>query len=310
MRKKHSIHEQFKYTKFFTLPPSPFVVPLINASLYLLKKSVSTPKTVRKKEIKLSTPDGEAITLTILTPKNLQAPAPCLIYFHGGGFFMEEAPHHRKLTAEYAVKTGAVVVNVHYRITPQYPFPTPLKDSDLAVNWVFSHTDYLKINPDKIAIGGDSAGGTLAASVTLLRRDRKDKPFCFQILVYPVTDARMETSSMQEFDKTPLWNSKLNEMMWSLYVRKDSETNQKYASPMEAESFECLPDAYVEVNEYDPLRDEGLEYAEKLKEAGSEVETYVVEKGVHGYDTKTQSDLARKYVKKRITALNKAFSKK
>lgn len=306
---KRSIYQEFRSSKYFALPASPFIIPLVNGTLAIVRKTISLPKGLIEKKIALSTPDDERIKLRILTPEGVKKNAPCLIYFHGSAFFMTQAPHHKKLVAEYALRTGAVVVSVAYRLAPKDPFPTPLNDCDLATNWVFNHADYLGISTDHIAIGGDSAGGALAAGVSLLRRDRKDKPFCFQLLIYPVTDARMESPSMKEFDDTPFWSSRLNEMMWSLYVREDRLADQKYAAPLEAESFADLPDTYMEVCEYDPLRDEGLIYAQKIEAAGSKVERHIIKGVTHGYDMALKSELALSSIDKRVHALINAFSK-
>lgn len=150
------------------------------------------------------------------------------------------------------------MVFVDYRWAPRHAFPVGVEDCYAAFQWVYQKAEEIGIDPDKIAMGGDSAGGALAAAVCLMARDRKASKICFQMLIYPVTDARQVTESVKEFIDTPLWNGKQNQKMWKLYLGQGVHPNKAYASPMEAASFNNLPDAYIEVAEFDCLRDEGI----------------------------------------------------
>ncbi|UOQ87541.1 alpha/beta hydrolase [Gracilibacillus salinarum] len=209
------------------------------------------------------------------------------------------------LCADYALNTPCKVIFVDYRLLPKYKFPYGLEDCYAACKWVSSQAAKLNINKDKIAIGGDSADGALAAGVALLARDRQEFTINFQLLIYPVTDKKQSTDSMRMFHDTPMWNSKLNKKMWDLYLKNVLTDN--YASPIDAESHKNLPNAYVEVAEYDCLRDEGIEYAEALKNAQVSVQLNRTKGTVHGYDMVESSEIVVQNKALRIKALQNAF---
>ncbi|PRX75020.1 alpha/beta hydrolase family protein [Cohnella sp. SGD-V74] len=141
-----------------------------------------------------------------------------------------------------------------------------------------------------------------------MARDKGVVPgICYQLLVYPVTDARQTTESMRQYTDTPMWNAKLNKKMWDLYLKNGVEGPREYASPMEAASLDGLPDAYLEVAEYDCLRDEGIQYAEALRRSGVGVELHRTEGTVHGYDLEEKSGITLESKSRRIEALRKAF---
>lgn len=305
--KKHTIYENFNYMKLFTLPASPAVIPFVNLTLTSLRKLTPTKQSLSEKSLRMSSFDGELITLTLYWPKNKEKPEKCLLYFYGSAYFMKPTFHHKKWAMTYAEETGALVVFVHYRLAPKHPFPTPFLDCFQASEWLYNNAFRLGIDPEKIVIGGDSAGGALAASVAMMRRDKGLKNFASQFLIYPVTDARMTTPSMKEFDDTPVWTNQLNKMMWSLYIQDKPARDWKYAAPLEAASFDSLPPAYVEVCEFDPLRDEGLLYADALHQNGIYVDIAFVPKAIHGYDIPMNTPLSSAFKNRRLAALKKAF---
>lgn len=247
---------------------------------------------------------GEKIKLHVIKPREAEDNLPCMIYLHGGGFALKASPHHYNFAKRCAAAVPCKVVMVDYRLTPQYAFPTASEDAYAAYKWVVTYAEQLKIDTEKIIVAGDSAGGNLAAALTLMTRDRGIQTPCFQILIYPVTDRRMETSSMKEFTDTPMWNSKMNVQMWEQYLPDvESVEHIEYASPMEAESFEGMPPAYIEVAELDCLRDEGIAYAKRLEEIGIPVEFYELKGAVHGYDNAEGSPVIEEYYQKRIDAI-------
>lgn len=305
---QYRIHNDFKKLDNKSLPLYPVLLPLLNTFLGIMTKRTTIPDSIQLKKQKISGYQNGKIKLTIFEPIKIQKPAPCLVYFHGGGFVLKEAPYHRKLLADYAIETNCIVISVDYRLAPKYPFPTALEDCYAASKWTFEQADVLGIDKTKVAIGGDSAGGALAASVTLANRDRKDMDFCFQMLLYPVTDARQNTDSMKKFDDVPLWNAKLNKKMWEFYLKNGLPIKKEYASPMETHSFNNLPNAYVEVAEFDCLRDEGIHYAKALKKATSSIELNLTRGTIHGYDLIESSDIVLTNKNIRIKALQKAFN--
>ena len=198
---------------------------------------------------------------------------------------------------------------VDYRLMPHYKFPVPPEDVYAAYKWVVTYAEQLHIDPEKIIVAGDSAGGNLATVLSLMARDRGIQIPCLQMMIYPVTDRRMQTPSMEEFTDTPMWNAKLNAQMWEMYLGTEEELEEKkiehieYASPMEAESLEGLPATYMEVAEFDCLRDEGVAYAKRLEESGIPVEFYELKGAVHGYDNAEDSPIIEEYYEKRINAI-------
>jgi acetyl esterase/lipase len=305
---KYSIHKEITWLKFLTLPASPVIIPPVNAVLKTLHTLTRTDSDLNEQHIKLNTNDDESIRLTIYSPKNVSKSTPCLIYLYGSAYFMTPNYHHKKWAMIYAREARCKVVFVNYSLSPAHPFPTPFLDCYQAAEWVFDHAERLNIDPDRIAVGGDSSGGALAASVSIMRRDLGLKNFCFQFLIYPVTDGKMNSPSMMKFSDTPLWTSKLNKMMWSLYIKDPKDLDNKFAAPMEAVDFSSLPDAYIEVCEFDPLRDEGLLYADELNKAGIQTEVSLVPGAIHGFDMMMNTSLMEVAENRRIAALKAAFS--
>ncbi|NTV89551.1 MAG: alpha/beta hydrolase, partial [Clostridiales bacterium] len=248
------------------------------------------------------------LELTIFEPWGIGDGAPCLIYMHGGAFALQAAPHHKKLVCEYAEKTPCKVVYVDYRLAPRYRFPVGAEDCYAAFEWVCKNAGELGVDKNRIAVGGDSAGGALAAAVCLMSRDRSTAGICFQMLIYPVTDARQITESIKNYTDTPMWNSKLNAKMWELYLGDGKQDSRGYASPMEAPSLDGLPDSYIEVAEFDCLHDEGIAFAEALRKSGNQVELHKTAGTVHGFEIAEDSEIVRQCVIKRTEALKKALN--
>jgi acetyl esterase/lipase len=230
------------------------------------------------------------------------------VYFHGGGFALKAAPYHKRLMQAYALGAFCKVVFADYRLTPKHTFPAAFEDCCAAFEWVYANSEKLGIDRDRISIGGDSAGGALAASVCMMLRDRSHPvKIRLQLLVYPVTDAQQNTDSMKRYTDTPLWNSRLNEKMWRMYLNGGEAKRLEFASPAEAKSFNDLPPAYIETAEFDCLHDEGVAFAESLRNGGVEVELFQTEGTVHGYDVVLDSDVTRASIKRRIDALKRSF---
>ncbi len=286
---------------------SPALLPIANRFLAIGFHIKKIPDNVITTKMKIPGYKGELIQITVFEKRGIEKNAPCLIYYHGGAFYLKAAPYHKYLIGEYALKTPCKVVFVDYRLTPKYTFPVGLEDCYAAFEWVCKHADNLGIDSNRIAIGGDSAGGALCAAVTQMARDRKAPKICFQMLVYPVTDAKQNTETIKKYTDTPLWDSKANSRMWKMYLSDGDFSQQDYASPMEATSFVDLPDAYVEVSEYDCLRDEGILYAEALEKSGCQVELNKTEGTIHGFELAEQSKITIEAINRRVKALQRIF---
>ncbi len=252
-------------------------------------------------------PDGNRIPTLIIRPRGVSGVLPCLYDIHGGGFIFAAAPYHYTLAKEYAARVGCAVVFPDYRLAPQHPYPAAAEDCFAVYRWLLQNARVLQIDPERIAIGGDSAGGDLTAAVTLMARDRGEKLPCFQMLIYPVTDRRMQTESTKRFPDTPVWSARDSVKMWAYYLPQLPAEHVEYASPLEAPSVAGLPPAYLEVAEFDSLRDEGLAYGRRLEEAGIEVQYHETHGTPHGFEFITNAPITRAAVAHRVEVLKKVL---
>jgi acetyl esterase/lipase len=223
-------------------------------------------------------PEGAPeVPVRIYTPKNGEGDLPGLIYLHPGGFVSGSIDGFHANVSRIAAETGAVVVSVEYRLAPEHPFPAGLEDSYAALVWTAGHASELGIDPDRLGVAGESAGGGLAAAVALLARDRGGPALCFQYLGFPELDDRLESPSMRAFTDTPMIKRIDVESSWDYYLGvgiRGGAGVSAYAAPARAEHLAGLPPAYVSVCEFDPLRDEGLQYAQRLIQAGVATELH------------------------------------
>lgn len=307
--KYQGIHDDFQRFRYVHLPIDPKVLPLTNSYLKMRVSSMTPMANTQVEKQKILGYQNGAVELTIFTPEGIGENSPCLIYMHGGAFMIGAVPYQLRLANIYALRGMCKVVFVEYRLAPKYPFPTAVKDCYAVLEWVMENAGHLGIDINRIAVGGDSAGGNLAAALALMARDRQQCSLCYQMLIYPVLDAKMRTESMKRFVDTPMWNARQNKKMWEVYLRDfwQSKMPKEYASPLEAPSFQNLPNGYIEVAEYDCLRDEGLLYGELLQKAGSEITIHQSWRTIHGFELNEHSKIVQDCVEKRVVALHRAF---
>ena len=291
--------EFFPYSCFYPPVPTAKFAGFIG-SLMRPPKWIWKDPAVKVTAEKIRSFDGGEIRVLVFEPYGLEAPSPCLVYYHGGGFMFGGSWHHYKIAMHYALKVGCKVVFVQYRLAPKYPHPIPAKDCYATLCWTYENAERFQIDKHKIAVGGDSAGGALAAAVCQMMRDREREIPLFQLLVYPVTDRRMATDSHRKYTDTPMWNSKLSVKMWNGYVPDPNASDIAYASPMEAAQFDHLPDAYVETAEFDCLHDEAIAYARALADAGSQIELNETQGTIHGFDAATKTVASQMAIAARI----------
>lgn len=179
-----------------------------------------------------------------------------------------------------------VVVSVEYRLAPDVPFPGPLEDCYAALTWLYTHAGALGVNPQRIAIGGGSAGGGLAASLGLLARDRGEVPVCFEVLMYPMLDDRNTRSAQEVGSDHPVWDRAGNRFGWQCYLGREpgGEDVPDHAAPARAENVSGLPPTFIGVGELDLFLDENIEYARRLLRAGVPTELHVYPGAYHGFD--------------------------
>ena len=214
-------------------------------------------------------PDGE-IPIRLYYPAG-QAPFATLVYFHGGGWVIGDLDTHHGFCHALAKTSGCLVVAVDYRLAPEHRYPAAVEDAYAATQWIAENSELIQADPDRFAVCGDSAGGHLAAVVSLMARDRKGPRIDLQILIYPITDCSFDTPSYEENREGYMLTRDLMKWFWNHFINDESEADDPYASPLRAKNFSNLPPALILTAEYDPLRDEGEEYGNKLQEAGVNV---------------------------------------
>ena len=210
---------------------------------------------------------------------------PALVYFHGGGWTIGDLDTHDVLCRELANGAGCAVLAVDYRRGPEHRFPAAVDDSIAATRWVHANAAALGVDPARLAVGGDSAGGNLAAVVALAARDAGDPPIAFQLLIYPATDMRAGAPSHQTNGDGYLLTRETITYFHDHYIDDRRHDVDWRASPLLADSLAGLPPAFVLTAGYDPLRDEGLAYSQRLTEAGNRVTHVCFERQIHGFIT-------------------------
>ncbi len=295
-------------------PFSHFTPPISEKFLGLAVPHMKTPKFIYKdKDLEVSrhevaSYDGEKIECFLMSLKSVKDNAPCLIYIHGGGFVLAAAGYHYKNAMRYAKEVACKVLFVNYRLAPKHPHPAFFEDCYAAMCWAYDNADVLGIDASQIGIGGDSAGSTLAVGVCMMARDRKHPvKFVFQMLPYPFLDARNNSDSCKKFTDTPMWNSTLSERIAPMTKADKSRPDYVYYSPVEAESFEALPPAYIETAEFDCLHDDGILYAEKLHEAGVDVVLNETKGTMHGFDIMQKAETTKAALMSRINFMKRCF---
>ncbi len=207
---------------------------------------------------------------------------PVLVYFHGGGWVIGDLETHDGPCRQLALAADCTVVAIDYRLAPEHPFPASIDDCYRATQWVADNADSLGIDADKLSVAGDSAGGNLSASVRIKARDENGPEICFQLLIYPVTDARMNTVSYDDNSDGYLLTRESMQWFWNHYIGDDHVDNP-LASPLAASDHSKLPPACIITAEFDPLRDEGEAYGEALRQAGVTTKIVRFDGMIHGF---------------------------
>ena len=193
------------------------------------------------------------------------------MFYHGGGFRLGDLDSHDAICRELAARSGAIIVSVGYRLAPEHVYPAAVDDSYAALAWVHAHAADIGGDATRLAVGGDSAGGNLAAAVSLKARDLGGPPLVFQLLIYPVLNfAAMETESHKVFAEGYIIGGAAHAFTRDAYLPNPADRRHLYASPLLADDLTDLPPALVITAEFDPLRDEGELYARKLADAGGQ----------------------------------------
>jgi acetyl esterase len=214
--------------------------------------------------------DVGEVRVRIVKPKGAAGPLPAILYVHGGGWVIGSAVSHDRLTRELAVGADAAVVFVEYSLAPEAKHPVQLEQSYAAAQWIAREGSGVGLDPSRLAVAGDSAGGNMATVLTLMAKQRGDVQFVLQCLFYPITDAGMDTDSFRTYADGPYITTKTMEWFWDNYLPRPADRLGITASPLRAglDELRGLPRALIIVDENDVLRDEGEAYAAKLRAAG------------------------------------------
>lgn len=258
---------------------------------------------------------GHEVPVRIYTPiasgdaSRAAGPRAALLYIHGGGFMMGSIALTDATCQRYCDELDAVLVSVEYRLAPEHPYPAGLEDCYAALVWLHAEHASLGVAPDRIGVGGGSAGGGLAAATALLARDRKGPPLCFQFLQVPELDDRLETDSMRCFTDTPLWNRENAVWSWKHYLGSlhGSPDLPYTAAPARCRDLRGLPPAFVTTMEFDPLRDEGILYALAMLRDGVQVELHSYPGTFHGSGLITKAAVSQREFAESIEALRRGL---
>ena len=261
----------------------------VEASRHLANLKAIDPMKIFYKTIDYKIYNGDhQIPVRIFLPgEKMEDDLPALLFFHGGGWVTESIDNYERICARLASATNHIVVSVEYRLAPEYPFPTGFYDCYMAAKAMFTNRFILNTDPDKITLIGDSAGGNLAAAVSLMARDQGEFLPKRQILIYPATyNDYTENSpfvSVKENGSDYLLTAGKMQDYIDLYARNKEDKKNPYFAPYIAEDVSNQPDTLILTCEFDPLRDEGEAYGERLKEAGNHVEIHRIKDALHGY---------------------------
>ena len=240
---------------------------------------------VAREDHLIQTPAGELLVRSY-RPGSSHGVLPALIWLHGGGMMFGSIEIDGPTCEGYAIALDCVVLSVQYRLAPEFGYPAAVDDCYAALAWSADHASELKLDPERIAIGGESAGAGLAAGTALLARDRGGPSLAFQALAYPMLDDRNDTPSACEFDEIPSWSHQHNGSAWQALLgeRAGSGNVEAYAAPARAADLSGLPPSLVQAGELDVLRDENIAYATRLMQAGVPTELHVYPGAYHGWD--------------------------
>lgn len=300
------IHPELQSVRSHSLPSNRWAL----AALQNLLAAVNMVHRLKFKSIlkrtKIASSDGYPVPLLIIRPEHLGPLAPALVYYHGGAFIMKPAPQHLENALRYAREAECVVVFIEYRLAPKYPFPAGFNDCYAALQWMISNAQQLGIDAKRLVVGGDSAGGGLAAGVAQRARQEDGITLRGQLLIYPFVDLICSRPSITAFADVPPFKRALPRPIAEIYLgRPPAEGMPRYASPIYGDVTDLAP-AYIETAQFDILHDQGTAYAHAMREKGVGVDLNEIKGGIHGFDVlAAHSGVAKDAMRRRIQFLRR-----
>jgi acetyl esterase/lipase len=265
------------------------------------------------KEFFIPASQGEPdVRVLVYLPAKRSTQLPALLWIHGGGYVFGSADQDDLQVKSIVSMVGCAAVSVDYRLAPETPYPGPVEDCYAALTWLYAHAEELGVDPTRIAIGGASAGGGLAAGLALLTRDRGEVPLAFQLLVYPMLDDRTVTSAEPHpYTGEYIWTPDANRFGWTALLGQEpgGPDVSPYAAAARADHLEGLPPTFICVGSLDLFLEEDLEYARRLMRAGVLTELHVYPGAFHGFNMVAGAKITQTFVRDQLDALTRAFSK-
>lgn len=303
---KYEIDPSYRFLKHIKTPMNPFLLHCVNGFLTVCPKGMMSTKSLKIEKKKIhSSVKGEILTYHIEPKNSHEKILPCLLFFHGGGFVMKGFYHHYRMARIFAKDVPCKVIYVDYRLHHQLPFPGCISDCMDAYLAVLEHAEEWHIDKERIAFGGDSAGGYLSELLLLQTKEKKIDMPCFTLLMYPFLDQRLMTPSQRYYVDTPLWNGALSDRMCNQILYR-----HHVLSPSEYEDLSFLPPCYIDTAEFDSLHDEAHIFAQRLLQANNQVKVYDTKGTIHGFDVMWKSKITKAAMQQRILSLQQAFYKK
>ena len=303
----YPIHKDFWWMQYMHMSKNLSLLSIENWMLKVAYSMTGKGKGIIKKQIQVKTRDNASIEVELFYPKNVDNNAKALLYLPGGGFMMRATHIHKINLCHIVRRTNTIGIMIHYRLAPKYPFPTALYDAIDVLNYVYLNAFSLGINPDLLAIGGDSAGGNLACGLALYNQDHLHYPIKALMLVYPGLVKGISTPSRKNYTNTPMFNASMFPLIEKVFYINGTADLEQYAFPMLHPHIHSIGSVYIETAEYDCLVDEGLMFHERLIKLNIPSTLHATKGTVHGYDVVQRSHITKESIHKRCEFINETL---